>query len=362
MAKQTEKILIIALPGIGDALLSTPMIRLLRDAKPDAEIHAFVMFSATRDLYRANPNIDHVHHFDFLHSPKIEGILFLMHLRSIGFDISINIYPQNRREYNILSLIIGASQRLGVRYRRRDWQNFNWLSTDTIFEDDSYHCVEENVRLLSLIGITPKLDEHSLPPLEIYLSDEDRSYAVRWLAERNIEHSDHLVGIHAGTALFKNHIKRRWAPDKFAQLAKRLKDELGATTLLFGGPDDKEANEVIIKNAGDSVTEVKTDTIMHSIALMKKMKLFVSNDSALMHIAGGLKLPTIAIFGPTNETYVHPWKTKYEIVHTGIECRPCFVYSPKSLVCYRVNPDEHFMCIRDIEVEQVFDAVTRLLQ
>jgi len=60
-----EKILILALPGIGDALLATPMIERLRAAKPGAEIHAFVMFSSTREMYEADPNIDRVHHYDF---------------------------------------------------------------------------------------------------------------------------------------------------------------------------------------------------------------------------------------------------------------------------------------------------------
>jgi heptosyltransferase-2 len=100
--------------------------------------------------------------------------------------------------------------------------------------------------------------------------------------------------------------------------------------------------------------------MMDSVAIMQKMSLFVSNDSALMHIAGALDLPTVAIFGPTNETYVHPWKTKYEIVQMGIECRPCFYYSPKPLTCYR-KPEEHFLCMRNIEVEMVFGAVKRLM-
>jgi len=135
-----------------------------------------------------------------------------------------------------------------------------------------------------------------------------------------------------------------------------LKMEHGETVLVFGGPDDKEANEIITRNAGDAVIEVKTKSIMDSIALMKHTNVFVSNDSSLMHIAGGLGLKTVAIFGPTNETYVHPWKTEYEIIQTGIECRPCFVYSTKPLVCYRENPEEHFMCIRDIEVASVLTA------
>ncbi|MEP7236152.1 MAG: glycosyltransferase family 9 protein, partial [Ignavibacteriota bacterium] len=60
-------------------------------------------------------------------------------------------------------------------------------------------------------------------------------------------------------------------------------------------------------------------------------------------------------------TYVHPWKTRYEIVHTEIDCRPCFYYSPKPLTCYR-SPEEHFLCMRNIEVLDVFNAAVRLSQ
>lgn len=167
--------------------------------------------------------------------------------------------------------------------------------------------------------------------------------------------------VSCGTALFKNHIRRRWEPNKFAQLAERLTKELGAKVLLFGGPDDADANAIIREKAGEWVIPVEAKNIMDSAAVMRRLNLFVSNDSALMHIAGALELPTVAIFGPTNETYVHPWKTRYKIVHTGIECRPCFVYSPKPLTCYRTNPAEHFLCIRGIEVEQVMSAVKELL-
>jgi heptosyltransferase-2 len=361
---QKEKILIIALPGVGDALMTTPMLTILRKVKPDAEIHVLVMFHATRELFLTNPNLDTIHFFDFIKGSKIEGLLYLMHLRSLGFDISLNIYPQNRREYNLFALAIGAKKRIGIKYGHKDWQNLSWLLTDNIAEDDRYHCVEENVRLLSMLGIKLEVKEDSLPKLELHLLPEHIAFADQWITDRNsqlrTQNSKLLIGFHAGTALFKNHIRRRWAPEKFAELAKKLTAELNARIFLFGGPDDIEANEIILSLAGNVITEVKTKSIMDSIAIMQKMSLFVSNDSALMHIAGALDLPTVAIFGPTNETYVHPWKTRYEIVHTGIECRPCFYYSPKPLTCYR-TPEEHFLCIRNIDVENVFEAITRLL-
>jgi heptosyltransferase II len=356
-----EKILILAFPGIGDALLATPMIELLRKAKPDAELHAFVMFSSTREMYEADPYIDKVHHYDFLNKSKSGALKFVSDLRRMRFDISINIYPQNRREYNVIGRMIGAKRRLAVKYRRRDPQNLSWLNTDTLLEDDTLHCVEENVRLLSMLGIQHELHESSLPKLRLNIAERHVKWADAWMKEQKLGENSLLIGFHAGTALFKNHIRRRWAPEKFAALAKRLNGEMGAKVLLFGGPDDTDANAIIRANAGDHIIPVETKSILDSAAVMRRLNLFISNDSALMHIAGALGLPTAAIFGPTNETYVHPWKTRYKIVHTGIECRPCFVYSPKPLTCYRSNPEEHFLCIRGIEVEQVLGAAKELL-
>lgn len=356
-----EKILILALPGIGDALMATPMLELLRRAKPDAEIHAVVMFTATREMFEGDPFVDKVHFHDFVSGAKGPGLKLINELRRIRFDVSINIYPQNRREYNLIALLVGAKRRIAIRYRRRDPQNLSWVNTSTLLEDDTLHCVEENVRLLSLLGIEAKMGEDNLPSLRLAIGAKHIEFADKWYAEHVGTDARTLIGFHAGTALFKNHINRRWAPEKFAELAGRLSTELGARVLLFGGPDDLDANRTILELAGEQITMVETKSIMDSVAVMQRLDMFVSNDSALMHIAGALKLPTVGIFGPTNETYVHPWKTRYTIIHTGIDCRPCFIYSPKPLTCYRTDPAEHWLCIRAIEVERVFAETKKML-
>jgi heptosyltransferase-2 len=357
-----EKILLIALPGIGDALLATPMVELLRKAKPDAEIHALVMFAATKEMFEHDPYVDHVHFHDFLNNTKSSALAFLLGVRGHQFDISISTYPQNRREYNLIALFLGAKRRYGITYRRRSKRNLNWLNTKALLEDDRLHCVEENVRLLSLLGIEHELREETLPRLRLNLSEGHAEFASRWYREAELDPTTTFtIGFHAGTARFKNHVNRRWSPEKFAELAKAITQEMNARVLLFGGPDDRDANEAILRLAGDHITEVRTRSIMESVAVMRSVGMFVSNDSALMHIAGALELPTVGIFGPTNETYVHPWKTRYEIVQTGIDCRPCFVYSPKPLTCYRLDPAEHYLCMRAIEVADVLAAIKRLL-
>ena len=104
------------------------------------------MFRSTKQMYEADPYIDKVHHFDFLNASKRDSLQFVRNLRKERFDLSINIYPQNRREYNLIAFLIGAKKRLAVRYRRRDPQNLSWLNTHTILEDDTLHCVEEKNR------------------------------------------------------------------------------------------------------------------------------------------------------------------------------------------------------------------------
>ncbi len=349
------RVLIIALPGIGDALLSTPAIHTLRERYQDAQIDVLCMFRGTKEILVANKDISNVIYWDFINASWIKSLNFVISLRK-KYDVCINIYPQNRREYNIISYLIGAPKRMGIQYLRRDKRNLGWLLNCRIREDDSLHCVEENYNLLEFFGI----NNSEIPPLQLTITQDFEDWSKHWLQEQNISGADLVIGIHAGTAIFKNHLKRRWEPEKFTQLGNALIDKYNARILLFGGPEETELRETINNRMDRKGVVVRTDSLMQSIAIMKRCNIFVSNDSALMHIAGALQLPTLGIFGPTNETYVHPWRTKYKIVHTDIECRPCFYYSPKPLTCYR-SADEQFKCIHDLSVEMVLNSTKELL-
>ena len=92
---------------------------------------------------------------------------------------------------------------------------------------------------------------------------------------------------------------------------------------------------------------------------MKRCNLFVTNDSSLMHVASALKLKVVAIIGPTNPDYIHPWKTEHKIVSLNLDCSPCFIYSPRPLNCYRT--DVLFKCIKELNVEMVYNAVLNFI-
>jgi heptosyltransferase-2 len=351
------KILVIALSGIGDALMFTPVLKLLKKSSPDSSIDVLVMFGAAKEIYDKNPFIESVIQFNFLKENIFASLKFVLGLRK-KYDAVINVYPSNRKEYNLISFLIGAKKRAAVEYLHDNKMNLGWLNNITVKEDDSVHNVQTNIKLVEKL-LNKNFDDE--PPMEIFLSNEDEQFAGKYLNELNINKSDLVIGFHPGCATLKNHIKRRWEAEKFAELGKKLINEKHAKIFLFGGPEEEELKS-LINSMVDSENSfiIKTETFLQSIAIMKRCNLFITNDSALMHVASALKLNIVPIIGPTNVNYIHPWKTEYRIASLNLECSPCFFYSPKLLSCSRT--DVQFKCIKELDVNLVYAEAEELLQ
>jgi len=348
------KILLIALSGIGDALMFTPALKKLKDEKPDSEIDALVMYKGVEDIYKNLPQISNVIYWDFLKKNKFKSLLFMLKLRN-KYDAAINVYPSNRREYNLISLITGAHKRAAVEYLRLDFRNLGFLNNIRVKENDSLHNVEENIRMAEKL-IEKKIDK--IPPLLLNLSDDNLQFADEYFSERSINKDDLVIGFHPGCSTLKNHERRRWEPYKFAELGKRLIEDHNAKIFVFGGPEEDELkNDIVNRINLPGVENVRTKSLTQTAAIMKRCNVFITNDSSLMHVAAALQLNTIAIIGPTNKNYIHPWQTEHSIVSLNLECSPCFYYSPKPLTCSR--NDVQFKCIRELSVELVYDSVEK---
>lgn len=350
------KILIIALSGIGDALMFTPALKLLKDKNPDAQVDAMVMFKGAAEIFENNPYLSKIHLFDFLNEGTARSLKYLLKLRR-KYDVSINVYPSNRKEYNLISYLIGAKKRVGVNYKRSDVQNFGYLNNVRIREDDKTHNVITNIKMCeALLG--DSFEEN--PLMEMYLNDNDKEFADKYFQETGIESDEVVVGFHPGCATLKNHVKRRWEPEKFSVLGKSLIDNYNAKILIFGGSDEDELKEEILNRINSAKAfVVKTNSISQSAAIMKRCDVFVTNDSSQMHIASALQLKIVAIIGPTNTNYIHPWETEHRIVSLNLDCAPCFFYSPRPLICSR--HDLKFKCIKELTVDMVYSAVKSYL-
>jgi len=346
------KVLIIALSGIGDALMFSPALTLLRRQYPDAQIDLLSMFKGVKELYDRNPDVSSVLHWDFLHRSPVSSLFYLLRLRARGYDATISVYPQNRWPYNLICYIIGAKKRLGHDYDHVNTRSLNFLNTIRIREQQQRHNVEQNASLVELLGVPLPPD---LPPLQIKLKPEDQRQAEEWLQSVGIQDAQVLVGFHAGSALFKKHIRKRWAPEKFAALGRRLKERENAVVLLFGGPEEYDLNERINREMGGVGHVVKVPSLSTGAALIARCSVMVCNDAGLMHVASALHVPVVSIFAYTNPFGLHPWKTPHRVVRRDLECSPCFYYSPRPVRC--VWNDDQFRCITHIEVEEVWQAL-----
>ena len=350
------KIIINALSGIGDALMFTPSLNLLKETYPSAEIHALVMFKAVKDFYERNENINKVYYFDFLTEGFFKSLKFIFSLRG-KYDISINVYPSNRKEYNVINFLLGAKQRAAVEYLRKDFSNLGFLNNLRTLESDSVHNVQSNIRLCEkLTARTSK----EISSLQFPLTDSDYNFANAFFKEKNIDAQDLVIGFHPGSATLKNQANRRWEPEKFASLGKRLIEKYNAKILLFGGPTEDELKQNIVSqiNSPNAISVISYN-LTESGAVMKRCNVFVTNDSSLMHIASALQLKIVAIIGPTNTNYIYPWKTQHKIVSLNLDCSPCFIYSPRPLICNR--NDVKFKCIKELDVERVYAAVLEFM-
>ncbi len=349
-------ILVIALSGIGDALMFTPSLEKLSEEIPSAKIDVLVMFKGVKDIYEKLPQVSKVIYFDFLNSSRIKSLSYILKLRN-KYDATINVYPSNRREYNLISRVIGAEKRLAIKYLRKDFLNFGFLNNVRQLENDNLHNVEENFSLCEkLIG--KKLDP--IPALRLNLRNDDITFANNFFKNKSISNSDLVIGFHPGCSTLKNHEKRRWEEEKFAELGKKLIHDYNAKVLVFGSGDEENLKNIIFaKIDSQNVYSVNAQSLSNSAAVMQRCNLFITNDSSLMHIAAALKLNIVAIIGPTNKNYIYPWQTNYKIASIDLDCSPCFYYSPKPLTCSR--SDVKFKCIKELSIDLVYEKAKEFL-
>lgn len=353
--KENPKILVISLPGVGDTLLATPSIKALKERYKNSIIDVFVMFKPSMEILTGNPYINEVLFFNILKEGTYRTIKYVLNLRKRKYDASILIYPGNRREYNIISWLIGAKYRLAHRYNHEHGFTCSWLNTDTILENNDLHNIQEDYALMEMLDAIPEKDEKP----RIYMNDADYSKAQDWINQNIKENHKMLIGFHLGTAEFKNQKMRRWDYRKFAELGKRLNEKYNASILIFGGSNEKELKTSCKELMEAFAYDIETDNIIDTAALISKCNLFISNDSALMHISAALNVPTVAIFGPTNPTWVKPYNCKHVIAsRKNLDCMPCFYYSIKPLTCRKYGD---FRCIKDLEVDIIFNAADELI-
>ncbi|MBU1136269.1 MAG: glycosyltransferase family 9 protein [Nanoarchaeota archaeon] len=308
-----QKILFICLSGAGDVLMSTPLVREIRQNYPCAKIDFLVMQGkVARDVLINNKNIDDVILFNFISEGYWKSLLFCNEMRKKNYDLSITTYPQARVHYSIVSYLIHAKKRIGFNYDTQKFKINNIFFTDAINEDFSKHVIENNLNVLDILGLEK---ESKKIKLIFELTKESREFADKYFKENKINKA---VVVHPGSGTTKNFILKRWPKERFAELCKKIVKKKKVKIILVGGPDENELKNWIIKKSeleeNKEIFNLHKQGIERESGVMKKSSLVISNDGVMAHLAAAIGTEVIGIFGPTPWEQTGPYTDRKKIV------------------------------------------------
>jgi predicted lipopolysaccharide heptosyltransferase III len=335
---KVRQILVIKLRYIGDVLLCTPVIESLKRSLPQASITMLVN-AGTEEVLSHNPYLHDVvvvpQNKDWRRQTDL-----ILRLRSKRFDLALDLTDGDRSA--ILGFLSGASYRVGFNSENR-WRGVLY---HRVVKADRHgmHAVNYHLEMLQDIGC--KLDHHGP---RLYPSDHDRSVADRGLFDKGLPKNSPFAVIHPGSRWwFKS-----WPPEKFSDLAKRIHGSLGYSVIVVGGPKDVKAADEIVLACGSWVKSLAGQiSLLQLAALVQRALLFVGNDAGPMHIAAAMGTPVVALFGPTDPQVWGPWGAGHEVIWKQMDCNPCWQSD-----CQRGELN----CMRQITVDEVWQAVTRIL-
>ncbi len=291
------KILCICPIGIGNYLMFYPACVALKRRRPDLSLHLLGLRRGILDFAEGDSLWDGIHVLDptktKAFSAKIE---IVQTLRRARFDVSLNFFPENRREYNLLPFLAGIPKRIAFRYTKEPVGKMAFLRTDAVKVDETLHDVRQNISLLrKLVDIDPGEEPLSFPVL---CNEKDEAWAGEYLSSLD---ADRYIGVHAGSSAEHGMDAKRWGAEKFAGLADALSQKLSARVLLFGGPDEALIKQKVVDGMKQPGHIVQPVSLRRTAALLGRCSIAVCNDSGLMHLSACFGTPTVGIFGPTDE-------------------------------------------------------------
>jgi len=349
------KILVISLAGIGDTLFATPLIHELRANFPEARVDALVLWSGSKDVLEGNPHLTTIYQKNLINSSRTETLRFLWQLRKDQYDASINTHPQSRVHYRAVARFIGAKLRASHQYDNTSLLD-SVLVNRSMPQDYQKHCIENNLALMEFLGARAVLPKHSY---EIYLSPSEWAWADEFLAAHNLAVGE-VLGIHVGSGGTKNLALRRWPLARYAELIKRLnraRPELAV--LLFGGPEEeKDHAQLLAQTERTRVFQPQTRNLRQAAALVSKCSLFLSVDTALMHVAAAMRVPKqVVIETPTWNKPIEPYGNPFVLVKNP-------ALGGRNLEYYRYDghgirgtDNELIQCMESVTVDAVFQAL-----
>ena len=335
-----KKILIIRLSSIGDVILTTPLIRAVKNKYPNAQID-FVIKDIFADVVRTNLYLNNL----YVYSKKENNLKEIKQkIKAEKYDLIIDIHKNFRSLY----LRFGSGAKKTVHHKK-------YILIRTLLVKWKINLFKEIIPSFKRYFNAVKSLEIEYDGLgtDLIIPKENTDNIKKILVKDGKEENQLFVALCPG-ASFDN---KRWKPEGFAEVADYLIKEKNAFIGFLGGKEDLDLCHNI-KNLMDSKSfnYAGKFKILESAALLKESDMVITNDTGLMHIAQTQKKPVIAIFGPTTkELGYFPLPEKSSVVEYDISCRPC------THIGLHDCPKSHFKCMNEISSQQIIKAVDELL-
>lgn len=338
---RTTRILVIKMSALGDCILAIPSIRAIRQKFPNGYIKVLIDMRF-RNVLKGCPYINDTIVCDFERRHKgLRGFLRLAkELRRENFDVIVDL--QNSRKSHILSFLSMCPLRFGY-----DNGKFSFLLNRKVKDSGPVlRPIAHQSRVLNLLGINSK-DER----LELWYTKEDEQWADDFLNQNWVAQGQRLVGINLAAS--ERWATKRWPPNYIAKLTEVLAIQMGIRTVFTGLKKDMGlAKKIVSVTKSKPIIACGRTNLSRLCALMKRCAVYITPDSAPMHIASALGVPFVALFGPTDPSrHLNP-ASAYVVLKKNLKCAPC--YKSRCFIGYK--------CMKKIGVDEVADAVRTLLK
>lgn len=335
------KILIRATNWVGDAIMALPALRAVRSKFPEAEI-AILARPYVADIYRDQEICDQLIAYES--KAKHRGILgrerLAAELRARKFDLALLL--QNAFDAAWLVWRAGIPERIGYARDGRGvllTKPIPVPKTGEIPPHEKFYYLE----LLRRAGWIDSLADE--PFIAVNVRESNRRRAEAFLVQYGVRSNSLRIALGAGASYGS---AKCWPPSRFAELANRLQSESDADVILFGTAAEAAVTRAISAELRRPPIDLTEKTSIADLpGLLSQCHVFIGNDSGAMHVAAGVGLPVVAVFGPTDPYGTAPVTPRCTIVQQKPYCSPCFL---------RHCPTDH-RCMSSITPEMVDAAV-----
>ncbi|MDO8603445.1 MAG: lipopolysaccharide heptosyltransferase II [Candidatus Omnitrophota bacterium] len=337
-ACKKKSILVIKFGAIGDVMLIVPSLRVLKNHFSGAHISVLIGAKA-KHILKNCPYVDELILYD--KNDKDRGLKGLLKtaaiLRRKNFDMSIDF--QNNRTSHLISWLGAIPQRFGYDNKKLSF----FVNKRIKYLNIKATPLAEQFRLLKSM----KIDTMGASTyLEIWPSKEDFSYINALLKNAWVSDSQVLVGINIGSS--RRWETKRWPLKNFARLSDMLAEK-DIRVVLVGSNDAADlAKEFAKISSAKPVNAIGMTSITQLAALVTRCRVFITGDSAPMHVASSMGVDFIALFGPTDPARHFEPNEKGVVVRKDLKCSPCYKSKCRRNVCMEnISVDEVYKLIME---------------